>query len=698
VLLQVLPFIILFHNSPQGFGIFALLRRKSTCSIMRGALTVFFFVLATVLLAQTPCTNPGQTPATAFPVCGTSTFTQASVPLCGGRKMPYRGCGNDLLSDINPFWYKFTCFQSGTLGFTITPNDNRSDYDWELYDITGRNPDDVFTDDRLVISNNWSGETGLTGASQAGTQQFVCGGLGRPLFSRMPQLTAGRNYLLLVSHFTNTQAGYKLAFGGGTAVITDSTKPHLQKVEASCGGDMLRLKLNKKMKCSSLSANGSEFLVMPGNISVRNSTGINCSSQFDTDSIQLQLASFLAPGNYTLHIKKGNDDNTLLDYCDQQIAETETLPFTVLPKAPTPMDSMAALNCAPTQVRLLFKKPILCSSIAANGSDFTVSGAYPVVVTGASGNCTGAVTREVVVRFSAPLQSAGNFQIRLQKGADGNTLQDECGEETPVGSALPFSVQDTVDAAFTYHIGYGCERDTVVYFHNGANGVNQWQWQLDEGQSSTLQNATALYSIFNQKRAKLWVSNGFCTDSSEQTIALENFLKADFTVFEDNCPNEAVSFTSMAQGKIVGHLWEFGDGGSSGEKDAKHTYANPGRQTAFPVRYTVLDEFGCRQTAVKNVNIYSSCYLAMPTAFTPNGDGRNDVFRVLNAVKAEDLELTVFNRWGQVVFRTKDWKKGWDGRINGELQPTAVYVWLLRYTSRDTKKRVEQKGTVMLVK
>jgi gliding motility-associated-like protein len=321
-----------------------------------------------------------------------------------------------------------------------------------------------------------------------------------------------------------------------------------------------------------------------------------------------------------------------------------------------------------------------------------------VAVSGASGTCTGDVTREVMVTFSAPLQSAGSFQILLQKGTDGNTLLDECGEETPVGSTLPFSVKDTVNAAFTYTIGYGCVRDTVRYFHTGANGVNQWRWQLDEGQSSTLQNATALYSIFNQKTAKLTVSNGFCSDSSEQTITLENFLKADFTVFEDNCPNETVSFTSAAQGRIVGHLWEFGDGGSSMDKDAVHTYGTPGQQTAFPVRYTVLDQFGCRQTAVKNVNIYGSCYLAMPTAFTPNGDGKNDVFRVLNAIKAEDLELTVFNRWGQVVFRTKDWKKGWDGKINGELQPTAAYVWLLRYTDRDTKKKVEQKGTVMLVR
>jgi hypothetical protein len=405
--------------------------RENKAVAMRCVLLPLLAFLCSLVQAQTPCTNPGQTPSTAFPVCGTSSFSQASVPLCGGRKMPYPNCGSDALTDVNPFWYKFTCFQSGTLGFTITPNDMGSDYDWELYDVTGRNPDDVFTDGKMVISNNWSGEKGLTGASSAGSQLFVCGGFGKPLFSRMPDLTAGRNYLLLVSHFTPSQSGYKLAFGGGTAIITDSTPPHLQRVEANCGGDVLRLKLNKKMICNSLTSTGSEFYVMPGSIAARRSEGINCSAQFDTDSVELQLPAPLAAGNYTLHIKKGTDNNTLLDYCDQSIPESETLAFTVLPKAPTLPDSLGTLSCAPRQVKVYFSKPILCSSIAADGTDFSVNGTYPVAVSDASATCTNGTTKEIIVTFNKALQVAGDFRLTLQRGSDGNTLINECMEETP---------------------------------------------------------------------------------------------------------------------------------------------------------------------------------------------------------------------------------------------------------------------------
>ena len=666
---------------------------------MRELFTALLFLASAGLQAQT-CTAPGQNPSTAFPVCGTATFVQTSVPLCGGRPMPFKGCGNNSgLTDINPFWYKFTCFASGSLGFLITPNNLSDDYDWELYDVTGRNPTDVYTDGNLVVSNNWSGETGLTGASANGTRTFVCGGAGQPLFSQMPSLIVGHDYLLLVSHFTRTQSGYKLSFGGGSAVITDSTEPHLKKIDASCSGDVLHLKLNKKMKCASISASGSEFYITPSVATVAAASGIGCSAQFDTDSVDIKVSGPLPPGNYTLHIKNGTDANTILDYCDRAVAESETLPFTIFPKAPTPMDSLAPMACSPSQAVLVFRKPMLCSSIASDGSDFTLTGSYAVSLTGAKGTCTNGTTKEIIVSFSKPLQTAGNFSLTLKTGNDGNTLLDECSQETPTGSSLNFSVADTVNADFIYRIGYGCAKDTVDFFHSGANGVNSWNWNLDEGQKSSLQNPQGLYGIFGtQKKIILTVSNGFCRDSSEQTITLDNYLKADFDVNADNCPNEPVAFTGKALGKVTGHEWNFGDGGTAVTPSPSHVFAGPLQQTTYNVRYTVLDSFGCTNSTQHPVTIYPSCYLAVPTAFTPNGDGKNDYFGVANAVKAENLEFAVFNRWGQIVFKTTNWKQSWDGKLNGLTQPTSVYVWFLRYTDRDTKQRREQKGTVTLIR
>jgi gliding motility-associated-like protein len=661
----------------------------------------FLLLLSAPLLGRTQCTTPGQSPQSAFPVCGTSTFSQTSVPQCGGRKVGRQGCGRSELTDLNPFWYKFTCYQDGTLGFTITPNIIGDDYDWVVYDVTDQDPNQVFVDPGLTISDNWSGDGGLTGAGPQGTQLFVCDGPGKPRFSSMPTLIAGHNYLLLISHFTRTEDGYSLSFGGGTAVITDTTLPRLRSIEASCGGDILRVKLNKKMKCNSLTGTGSEFFLTPSVANIVSATGFGCAGGFDTDSIELHLSTFLNPGNYTLGVRNGSDGNTLLDICDRSIPTTDQLGFVLLPRAPTPMDSLAPLPCAPGKLRLVFRRPMLCSTVAPDGSDFSIAGTYPVTITGASGGCTGGstVSKEIVITLSAPLQREGAFQLTLQRGADGNTLFDECGEETAAGSTLSFSVLDTVNADFTSAIAYGCVRDTVSFFHPGGNRVNSWQWSLDQGQTSALQNPVALYTQFNIPRnVQLVVSNGFCTDTARTTIMLINYLKAGFDVLEDQCPNEPIDIRNTSAGRQLGYWWAFGNGTSSADQTPAPFYDAPRRATTYWIDLNVTDSFGCTDAVRHKIIVYNSCFVDVPNAFSPNNDGRNDNFHVLNAVKALNFEFSVYNRWGQLVFKSNNWKDGWNGRIGAMDQPTGVYVWFARYTERDTGKSVFRKGTVLLLR
>jgi gliding motility-associated-like protein len=672
--------------------------------MLRFLFIAFFLIIGYLSEAQT-CNAPGQTPSTAFPVCGTSVFKQTTVPICSSHNLTVPGCSGGsgpVYADKNPFWYKFTCFQSGTLGFLVSPANQGDDYDWQLYDITGRSPDDVFTDASLIVTGNWAGTFGNTGASASGVSFIQCASdpaQNKNSFSQMPKIVAGHTYLLLVSHFTDSQSGYNLSFGGGTAVITDTVPPALKKAESNCGGNLIHLKLSKKIKCSSLAINGSDFFITPGSASIISATGIGCSGGFDTDSIEIQLSSFLAPGNYTLNIKNGDDGNTLLDYCDNPVAATDKADFRVFPLSPTPMDSLAPVQCAPQSVRLVFPKPILCSSVAANGSDFSIAGTYPVTIASAAANCSNStLSREIVVNLSQPLYQAGNFTLTLKAGTDGNTLTDECGQQTPAGSSLSFSVKDTVNADFSYEKFYGCTTDTVDLRHPGGNGIVNWKWSLDENQISAVQNPRALYRIFSPKKISLVVSNGFCSDTSSQTVVLDNFIKADFSTYEDNCPNEPVNFISSAQGNIKLHHWTFGDGGSADVESPTHVYTQPPVTTPFKVTYTVTDSLGCQSTTQKTILVYSSCYLAVPNAFTPNNDGKNDFLKVLNAIKVEKLDFRVFNRWGQLVFRTTNWKQGWDGKLNGVDQATGVYVWYLTYTDRESKQPRTMRGTATLIR
>jgi gliding motility-associated-like protein len=666
------------------------------------------FVLLTLftcfqLKGQAPCTNPGQTPATAFPVCGTSTFQQTTVPICGNKRLVVPGCNDGAeYGDKNPYWYRFTCFASGSLSFTITPNDLQDDYDWQLFDITGRNPNDVFIDASLVVTGNWSGSSGTTGANSSGVNFIQCASnpiASRPRFARSPNIIAGRTYLLLVSHYTDSQSGYALSFNGGTAVITDPKLPLMQTVQPNCGGDELRLKLNKKMRCSSISPDGSDVVGFPGGITA---TGIrtNCINGFETDSVVIQLSAPLPPGAYTLRLKNGGDGNTFLDVCDRPIPLTDQLNFEYTIPQPTQLDSLAPVQCAPNAVRFVFKKQIKCSSIAPNGSDFTITGTYPVTVTGATGNCNAdGLTWDIIVTFNQALQTAGNFTVRLNPGIDGNTVIDECNQVTPI-SQLSFAVKDTVNADFSYNINYGCQEDTVDYIHPGGNGINSWLWNFGTGGGRTNQTEQVIYRNFGNKTTSLIVSNGFCSDTTSQIIRLNNFILANFSVDAFNCPAEPVPIKAMPiSERPLSYFWSFGDGQNSiDSQPAPHLYPVSLNDTKYTIRYTITNDLGCSNTAEKIITIVKTCRIDVPTAFTPNGDNLNDFFGPLNAIKAENYIFRIYNRWGGLLFESNNWLKMWDGTYKGILQEPGTYVWTLSYTDRDTKKDFVRKGTFVLIR
>lgn len=645
------------------------------------------------------CTSLGQNPETAFPVCGTAVFAQSSVGICGNRTIPTRCSGVSPFTDKNPYWYKFTCFQTGTLGFIITPNNLGDDYDWQLFDVTGRNPGDVYNDVSLFVACNWSGESGITGASPAGTSLIRCEGPGVPLFSSMPTIIQGRNYLLLISHFTDSQSGYSLSFGGGTASITDPTEPHLQSASAYCDGTALTVVLNKNMKCRTLSANGSEFSITPNIANVVSATGFGCTTGFDTDSLRLTLSAPLPPGNYTVNINPGSDGNTLLDNCDRAIPNGENIALTVYPIQPTPMDSITPLTCAPQTLQLVFRKNMKCSSIAPDGSDFLITGPYPVTIAGASGNCNNGVSPVININLSNPLYRAGTFTIRLRIGNDGNTLIDECGQETPAGQTISFTIKDTVNADFNYSIQLGCKQDTVRYRHNGANGVNVWLWTFGLPTPSGLQNPVVYYNYFGEQLTRLIVSNGFCTDTSYATVNLNNFLKAGFEGPRFICPNDPAVFVDTSIGNIRQWQWDFGNGVTySGPNAPPQSYLVQTANYDVPVQLIVTDNIGCKDTAAMISTVVWNCYIAVPSAFTPNNDGLNDYLYPLNAYKAIDLKFSVYNRLGERVYYTEDWTRKWNGYFKGKPADTGTYVWMLTYIDADTRKKVFTKGSTVLIR
>lgn len=666
------------------------------------SLFVVFLYAENSLFAQA-CTTLGQTPSTAFPVCGTTVFTQASVPLCATNSLFVPGCSGDGANyeNRNPFFYRFTCFVSGTLGFLITPLAANEDYDWQLYDITGRDPNEIFTNNSLVVTGNWAGTYGPTGASASGVPGIQCASdptAGANTFATMPNLVQGHEYLLLISHFTNTQSGYNLSFGGGTAVITDPTEPHLQSAKPDCDGTKITVKLNKKVRCNSITLTGTEFSLLPAVTTVVATVPDSCAFAFDFDEITLTLATPLTNGNYQLVINNGTDANTLLDNCARAIPQNEQVPFTYAVPQPIFADSIGRVGCASDSIKIYFPKKISCASIAANGSDFSVSGPAPLTILSASGNCVDGKTEYVVVKFTTPVYTGGTYQLSLKAGNDGTILVDECGQEMPI-QTLPFIAADTVNASFTYTAVYGCQRDTFLFSHNGAHNVNSWNWTINTI-TATTQNHTIIFPATSTNDIQLIVSNGVCKDTATTQVVLSNEVKASFTMPDIICPEDPLEVVNTSTGQISSWLWKYDVVGSSTVKDPPpFLFPTINREAYYTVKLLAYNSsLGCADSARKTLTVLDHCLIEVPSGFTPNNDGLNDFFQPHNALKADNYEFKVYNRWGQLVFQSRNWREKWDGKINGAYQTTGVFVWMLSYTHRDTGKQVFRKGTVTLIR
>ena len=126
------------------------------------------------------------------------------------------------------------------------------------------------------------------------------------------------------------------------------------------------------------------------------------------------------------------------------------------------------------------------------------------------------------------------------------------------------------------------------------------------------------------------------------------------------------------------------------------TYATPLYTTLF--RLYAINEYGCTNVDSVVVTVEPYTILLLPTAFSPNGDGLNDVFHISRYLNISKLdEFAVFNRWGEKVFGTDIITDGWDGTYKGAKQPLATYTWMVKAKTYDNEDVVKS-GNVTLVR
>jgi gliding motility-associated-like protein len=148
----------------------------------------------------------------------------------------------------------------------------------------------------------------------------------------------------------------------------------------------------------------------------------------------------------------------------------------------------------------------------------------------------------------------------------------------------------------------------------------------------------------------------------------------------------------------VGYFWNPATGLSNPEIANPIAVFDESSMGRMHYQLVVSNEAGCTDTANVQVRIFKTDpQIFIPSAFTPNGDSHNDIFRPIAAGMRQIDYFRVFNRWGQLVFSTTENGKGWDGRVNGKEQASGTYAWVVKGVDY-TGKQFSAKGTVTLIR
>lgn len=235
----------------------------------------------------------------------------------------------------NDVWYRFTALTSGQLKFTITPNTMSDDYDWAVYDLTNASCADIATNAALEISCNYSGVSGLTGANGSGGAQ------NEPPIN----VVAGGTYVLNVSQYTASTAGFTLNTGASTAQIFDNSPPIITSVTGpfGCGVSSIKVNFSEPVRCYSLKT--SDYSINgPGGPYIITTIGNPASCTAADSKALFANVTFsppaTLPGSYTIDIKAGS----FSDKCGNINVTSFTYSFVVTPVTAT-VTTLSSITC-----------------------------------------------------------------------------------------------------------------------------------------------------------------------------------------------------------------------------------------------------------------------------------------------------------------------------------------------------------------
>lgn len=251
------------------------------------------------------------------------------------------------------------------------------------------------------------------------------------------------------------------------------------------------------------------------------------------------------------------------------------------------------------------------------------------------------------------------------------------------------TVNPSPQAAVSFTTTTICEGDRVQLF---ASGGGSYAWSPANGLSSTAisnPNASPAATV----NYKVVVTNSFnCSDSAFSEVRVISRPIANAGPDKETVVGSPVTLSGFVSGDNIRYSW------SPQTYLSNTSLVQPqftGPEGIYSYRLTVTSDAGCGSAFDEIiVTVYKGIYI--PTAFTPNNDGLNDRWMIPALSGYQEFELALYNRYGEVVFFTKNQQASWDGKYKGEVQSSGVYVYTL--SLNDAGKKLFYKGVITLIR
>lgn len=227
-----------------------------------------------------------------------------------------------------------------------------------------------------------------------------------------------------------------------------------------------------------------------------------------------------------------------------------------------------------------------------------------------------------------------------------------------------------------------CENDSVTII--AANGFARYEWGPVYNITPLSANSIRVHPNKDTSYTLKITTAAGC--ELMDTVFVKVHKPASINLGKDTALCQYQTLTLDAGNNFSSYNW------SSGAATQKLVVDKPG---TYSVK--LVDKNSCVATDTITVGARECLNsIFIPTAFTPNGDGKNDQFKPLVSGRMVEYELVVYNRLGEVVFRTSEVNNGWSGTHKGRSQKTEAYVWMCRYQFENEKPKFE-KGTLLLI-